>query len=793
MNIVDKYTLAQIGACDFKADNSLLTIPNLQRGAVWRARQVELLWDSLLQGFPIGTITVLSNETKESGVYSGQLVDGLQRVGAIIAGFRDPSPLDDTIVWIDAQSREFTDRQYAIRVTNRAHPWGYRFTGEVFSAGERNKAIYEAGYVPGEPRRNWNILNFGPADANLPIPLSYLLKAEGEDRLSQIINKCEELKTIAPEWGRRYMGKVRNLTPEALNAYFDAIDSLFGKKDNGGEYCVPAIIIDKTENLELLFERIGRQGTPLTDKELAYALMKHYWEDRDFGNINAELCKDLMPEEDLAVGVFRLFAETHGLRADVSSSFIRNVRNGSDQESVRIRNEVLLAYSHNGELLHNLIERVRCWILTCDDGSRYHPLVLTEMVMKKPYLFVLLMRLAYIDLIEKRLSVGEGFVQALSFYLHTCLWKDNKVIVRVYEAICYCEGEVTEDIIRDTIRQCISYEWAMPVVGSFRDFPALQDSAMDVKWELSNYTNERGSYLFEQLFQYGTLASDFILKLAERHYFNEHYQDYNPSRRDLWLDQNRPWDHDHIIPQSWAGDGEKWSAFCSWWINCIGNIADIPYELNRSKNANEDWSHYDQFPEQLLFHPENGRLDINEYLATDDKQVKLLFHFVRDRFISIVEPFLKILQRIHLNDGLNNTQRLRKDVLLQLKNKHPECKLYYLNRGLECPIGEQDNYAWLQPWVSISKDYGDPERVVAMAIYIDDYEKFYIDRGLRKRPDRYIEQLTSKTWYEPGHVAYGKVDPVELEDGTIRLVSRYGVDAIGQFESLLEDPLFPLQ
>lgn len=790
MNIVDKYTLTQIGACDLKAENSLLTIPNLQRGAVWRPRQVELLWDSILQGFPIGTITVLLDERRENN--SGQLIDGQQRVGAIIAGFREPSCDDETVVWIDAEPKEYSDRQFAVRVTSRAHPWGYKVTGETFSAIERNRSIRKAGYTPGAPRRDWNILNFGPADSGLPIPFSYLLSAKGEDRQYEVVEKCKKLAENSKGWSDKYLEKVSNMAPGALDRYFNAIDELFGRKENSKEYEVPAIIINNTNNLELLFERIGRQGTPLTDKELAYALMKHYWEDRKFGITNAELCKDLMPEEDFAVGVFRLFASIRGMRADVGSSFIRSVKNGTDSESERIRKEVLHAYENHGELLKGLISRVREWILTCDEGGKYHPIVLTEMVMRKPYLFVLLMRLAYIDVIEKRLSVGEGFIQAMAFYLHTCLWKEDKVIVRIYEEICYCEDVVTEDIIVDTIRQCISYEWAMPLVSSFEDYPALQESAVDVKWDLEKYSNEKGSFLFEQLFQYGTPASDFMLKLAERKYFYKQYEDYNPSRKDLWLDQVRPWDHDHIVPQNWAGEEATWSEFCSKWINCIGNIADIPLEINRGKGASDDWSVYEQYPSELLYHPENGVLAINSNLATDDQQVLHLFRFVRDRFLLIAEPFLKILQKLHLYEGLNSTQVLRKSLLLQLQSKHPGCNIFYLDRGLERQIDGEDNYAWQQPWVSISKDYNNEERVIAMAVFIDYDKKFYVERGLRKRPDKYIEQLTSKTWYEPGRVAYGKIEPVVLEDGTISLVNRYGVDAIAQFESLLENPDYPL-
>ena len=36
-------------------------IASLQRGAVWNAGQVELLWDSMMRGFPVGSLVLCIN------------------------------------------------------------------------------------------------------------------------------------------------------------------------------------------------------------------------------------------------------------------------------------------------------------------------------------------------------------------------------------------------------------------------------------------------------------------------------------------------------------------------------------------------------------------------------------------------------------------------------------------------------------------------------------------------------------------------------------------------------------
>jgi hypothetical protein len=48
----------------------IAAIPSLQRGAVWKPQQVELLWDSILRGFPVGALVVskkLENQQTRSG------------------------------------------------------------------------------------------------------------------------------------------------------------------------------------------------------------------------------------------------------------------------------------------------------------------------------------------------------------------------------------------------------------------------------------------------------------------------------------------------------------------------------------------------------------------------------------------------------------------------------------------------------------------------------------------------------------------------------------------------------
>lgn len=770
MNRVVSYNVFEIGKCNLKeSDKSLLSIPQLQRGSVWKPHQIELLWDSLFRNFPIGTLIVLSQDISQDAP-KGEIIDGQQRVSAIISAFSEVSDKSDCVVWIDLNAETLKDRKYAIRVTSRAHPWGYKLDGSVYEAEIRNGSIRKAGETPGSQKSSWNILNFGPAGENvLPVPLEFFLTSEGSDAIKE---KCKKLSETAPKWGERYLAKVQTLDEEKFKTILSAVSIL---KDTGpNQYSIPAIIIDTREDLDLLFSRIGKQGTQITDKELAYALMKSYWNQQGFGATNAKLCKGIVSEEDFAQLIFRLFFSQKSIHGAITPEQIRNLK----EKPSEISNQILDAYQNDGNGLKNLIDCVNAWLLTCYEGKeKYHPLIATEIAIRKPSLYILLLRLAILK--EKNmLELSPEYVQALAFFLYTCLNKD-KAIDFLYSKIMWNHGPITQQFITEVLQDCISYscEWALPIVDSFKNFPGVSGDVLDPQWSMERYTGFPGGHLFERFFSYGTPESAFLLKLAERKYFNKQYPDYNPTRKDLWVDQNRPWDHDHIIPQKWAGDDRV----CFSWINCIGNIADIPFELNRAKQDKPEWDHYQKYGDELLFNPSCGFCNINDNLPSSEEQRNSLFRFARDRFLKIVEPFMKIIGHLQILNSLSNNQVLRKQLLCKVKEKYPECKVYYLLKGIEHEFESNDVFGWQQSWVTLSYDYGDKERVAALALAIEDDKKFEVQCGLRKRPELYREQMQNHDWWADGKLKRAKV--YYTEDGNY--LSYQGWSPEEEFEKLL--------
>jgi len=118
-----------------KIDGKKIDIPSFQRSLVWKPEQMELLWDSILRCFPIGSFTLsesdTSNNTDEKILY---LMDGQQRFNTIGLGFDksvwDQSPGEsielNSVLWLDILNGNTNKgtRKYWIKATTKYHPWG---------------------------------------------------------------------------------------------------------------------------------------------------------------------------------------------------------------------------------------------------------------------------------------------------------------------------------------------------------------------------------------------------------------------------------------------------------------------------------------------------------------------------------------------------------------------------------------------------------------------------------------------------------------------------------------------
>jgi hypothetical protein len=79
-----------------------------------------------------------------------------------------------------------------------------------------------------------------------------------------------------------------------------------------------------------------------------------------------------------------------------------------------------------------------------------------------------------------------------------------------------------------------------------------------------------------------------LLLYAQRNYLRERFPDYDPARKDLWKNINRPWDFDHILPAAYIYNKKVFHSHidvCKEFYGTNGNMRAWPYEDNRSDQA----------------------------------------------------------------------------------------------------------------------------------------------------------------------------------------------------------------
>lgn len=85
-------------------------------------------------------------------------------------------------------------------------------------------------------------------------------------------------------------------------------------------------------------------------------------------------------------------------------------------------------------------------------------------------------------------------------------------------------------------------------------------------------------------FLWRLLSNNYLVLLAQREYINRTFKDYNQVE-DL-QDTERPWDWDHIYPESWVYYQQRIDDRTRYWEWRIGNFRAMSLTDNRSENNN---------------------------------------------------------------------------------------------------------------------------------------------------------------------------------------------------------------
>ena len=767
---IEIYHLKDIAEFNLTDNSSSITLPEVQRGLVWKAHQVELLWDSILSEYPIGSFMIVN----------GELYDGQQRVTAITSGFDFDSlyNLDSpySILWLDMEFQETTSRRYGFRLTTKAHPWGYN-DGVVYKTSERRAELDRVYPIDGNGRRRnkekWDIRDFIPCDANLPVPFAILLKAlYGEDDFAESVVK--DYKTYVDnnhciDWDENIECRIK----KACSQIYTTLAKI-------KEYQIVANVINNTEldnkYLELFFNRINTGGTGITAEELAYSAIKLYWQDENYSKslttkaslamVNREMSKEYMPEAKFTQIVFRAICSNNkSIRGEIDAAYIRKLKTEEDKKD--IVNQINKLYENDGEYLTEIMQKVT------DNFGEIPKYVRVEIARDMPILYVLLFVIAKMQIDNEIDDIRKEYMQALTIYLYCCCSGNEQAIQYIYSNLKHSISEgitIEENTINCWIADCICYKWSNYVSGNAKDFKAFREDIISPKWNIWDYQYEMGGKQICQMFGYrNKYHQTAMLKIVEKEAFKSFFNDYNPVQQDLWEQTYRPWDDDHIIPKDWiTGKRPLWRNTVESLIWSIGNFAHIPFEENRSKRNKDDWSFYTKGDNARLLHFDEAITSTPRDFMNDEESSKKFIRVTTKRFCDIYEDFAKLLQPLRIGGHLSSTQETRKAILLSFK-KNSDYKLYYVagegdgERDVE--FDQEDNFGWMHTWVSVAKENSD-STLNSLTIGIESSE-CHIEVGERKDPRKSLIDTDNQSWWSLGMVMTETVESKNLTRNSV--------------------------
>lgn len=269
--------------------SSVLRLPPIQRSVVWRNNQILDYWDSLLRGFPPGMMMIqkapggtvgrsVEGETDIQDTDGYQLFDGQQRLNAILIGLglaigRTTRP--ERQIWIELnpsdRQRQFSETGFVLRINSIGQPFGYRHESpnERFPIAKRREyhisdeqkdapAFFDALVSKG--------LGTTLIDSCCAVPLEKLI-----NKITECESSCDALE-LKSSWRD---GDALVLEMADDDILREAIKSInIACNMSIPLFLLPDSVLGQESNYIRFFERIGKGGSPLSEDELSYSIIK---------------------------------------------------------------------------------------------------------------------------------------------------------------------------------------------------------------------------------------------------------------------------------------------------------------------------------------------------------------------------------------------------------------------------------------------------------------------------------------------------------------------------------------
>ena len=711
-------TLKQISAWDLeylKAPPCAIkaSVPALQRGLVWSPHQVELLWDSLLRGFPVGSLVVTDKvEEQERSGKTGvtrHLLDGQQRCNAITLGFHDPfaehsskvrGNKSESILWLDLApngSAKFTNNQipeestrnFLTRVTTLAHPWGFRADDKAkrITASEARAAIEWEYYGKDLPKQRPSSLDLRPWKSNSPIPLAWLTQAIENDegklmdsqsfwqhvrarlmreastrRWPKMALEVLNDESVSAEMNNIYLGLLRVMQTRLviLEAPSDILSSSQQEKVNKNDGR------ENISNVEHLFNRLNSQGSKLDGEELAYSLIKAYWP--RIADVIDEVSSRRVPASHLVSLGVRAALTDPSTRKLARGMTIPRLRSIAKAEPRSQGEAASTAYEHRTKVesfigkygdgadknrLANACAKVDEWLSFHVELSPngLPPVIVSSFARGSSDIYLFLLHLADRMGVNAQVkdSGWKSLLPGLVTLIHWFARPGTQLDIADLLLTSMAGGE-SPDFIREGVALALEQNLLIKPrspdeLERFIEIPAI-DRMADWRWWHTLIEASPESERAERQNSWWPFLESIrqqreLLLYAQRVYINTRFPDYDPARKDLWENHNRPWDFDHLHAEYYFhGQQGPYADYCRQWGNCIGNLRAWPFEDNRSDQKDTAKEKLGGKPELIAASFIQSEEDLEAFSLRDETRhhpiaARSLSEGIKSRFIRI--------------------------------------------------------------------------------------------------------------------------------------------------------------
>ena len=697
------YTLSQVAS--WADGNSEVTIPALQRGLVWKPEQVELLWDSILRGFPIGSF-LLADITEDNAVPNAKyyLMDGQQRYNAISIGYNTVTN-PRAVLWIDLAPKEINNstRHFWIKATTIPHPWGYKNDDDCsrLNTAEKRDAVAKFGLVNETIySKSFSLNSTWPVEANCPIPLWCLLRSDMTDS-DTFLNEAIRLFKEETEYEYRHRIIINDAVRKSAKQLYPAFLAL---KDYS-IHCnhIPKEVIESETdsdsidqtNLEVLFTRLNTGGTTISRDDLNYSAIKAYWP--SIKDKNDSLAEKYMNPSKLAMLAFRLALtkdDDKSLKNELSIKQIRSYAQKSEKEDIEA------IYSK----LESILIQVDKWLGVQQDVEDKHtpPILRTTIARNSPDVYLLLMYFALKNM-KSPIDLTDSEIRALAFILH---WfstsKDKKKCVQ--NIFMRCKDGINRKNVQMGISR-LMHDCLLLHIYSPDEISCFIQISDSPNWRAWYGIPAGGREFFDRIFWYWDNYSEAceMLLYAERRYLNLKFSNYDPARQDMWAEYNRPWDFDHIIARNRiVGTRGAYREYNKSLLNSIGNIAAISFEANRSKSDRVDYQEYTH--EDLYYNPEIESLSID--FSRDRKSSVRFAEITYRRFCDIYANVYELIRPLADEITLSATLQERKVLFEEIAKSYPDAIFHFAASDKnDHVIGSEKD--WAREWMGVGIERGD--------------------------------------------------------------------------------------